>query len=129
MKYVTKRFLDENDPEETGSIVCRASMTSYDELYRYSAENPSVDASIMVRDCYGKPVELEFSINAKSHTLADREAKLDMIIAELQAFKKALPKLYAQAKMDAAKWLADNPDSEEDKPRRRRSVTDLLGGE
>lgn len=112
MNYVSKRFLSETDGDETGSIICKAKAGDYDDLHRYSAEHPTVDASISIRDCYGKPVELEFSVS-ENYTVADRQAKVDVLIGELVAFKEALPKLYDSALSEAARWLEDHPEEDD----------------
>lgn len=129
MIYVSKRFLSETDHDETGSIICKAKAADYEDLHRYSAEHPCVDAAVSVRDCYGKPVELEFSVG-DTYSVRDRQAKVDVLIAELVAFRDALPRMYEHAKKEAQRWLDDNPDEEDGLRVRRDSpaIEQILRG-
>lgn len=90
MKYIRKQFLSD-DYDETGSIVVKVLSTEVEHMSDWQVENRAVTASVEFRDCHGKPIYLEFSID-KEHSLQDRHAKIDKIIDELRAMKMALAK-------------------------------------
>ena len=117
MRYANKQFLsnDPQDADESGSMVCALTTDLYSDLYRHSAEKPTVDGSVQVRDCYGKPVTLDFTVRS-DNGLVRRLAKLDRMIEMLTEMREKLPEFYADAKANGAKWLAENPEESEDKP-------------
>lgn len=72
-----KIHLDYTNPHEWGTMEWDAG-----QRYRH------VTAEMRFRDCYGKPITLDFNID-KFRYIAPRLRKLDNMIAELQKFREA----------------------------------------
>ena len=80
--WTLKQFLS-NEPTESGSIVCTLRQPKDDDGW--------VCASVMVRDCYKEPVELEFGwYLGKKKQKAKRIKKINLLIESLEKFKAAL---------------------------------------
>ena len=78
----TQKFLS-NEPTESGSIVCT--------LRQPKDDGGWVCASVMVRDCYKEPVDLEFGwYLGKKKQKAKRIKKINLLIESLEKFKAAL---------------------------------------
>lgn len=134
MIYCSKKFLSDH-PEETGSMVCKAVSSRIEDTY---SEDPWMEASMQWRDCYGKPVSLDFNVSS-DRSLERRIEKIDLIIAELEAFRTNLQVVWEDQKAVSAQWLAQQPKDEEEKPKRPRrsrrrgvsavsmSIDELLG--
>lgn len=110
MRYISKQFLSD-DYDESGAIVCKAETVMYEDVGKHYAECPTIDASVIFRDCYGKPTELGFYVNSEKG-LERRVAKLNLMIEELQKFRDALTPMYEQAKVDGEKWLREHPEED-----------------
>lgn len=80
--WALKKFLSD-EATESGSIVCTVRQPKGDDGW--------VCASVMVRDCYKEPVELEFGWYAgKKKQKAKRVKKINLMIESLEKFKEAL---------------------------------------
>lgn len=109
MKYIDKRFLS-NICDETGSMVCKVVCPdSVSGMSSWEALHSAVEGQVEVRDCHGKPVWLDFSID-KDHSLAQRLEKLDLMIEMLTHMKGALSRAHSEAARIGEEWKELNPD-------------------
>lgn len=108
MKYISKRFLSDKY-DETGSMVVKVRVPELEDMGSWQAENASVEASIELRDCNGKPIWLEFCMD-NENSLEDRLAKLDLMINELTEMKVKLQEARLLAFERAGEWERANPD-------------------
>jgi hypothetical protein len=80
--WALKQFLSD-EATESGSIVCT--------VRQPKEEGGWVSASLLVRDCYKEPVELEFGwYLGKKKQKAKRIKKINLLIESLEKFKAAL---------------------------------------
>lgn len=109
MIYCSKRWLSKRN-DETGSMVCRAITPRLKDRY---GERNSVEASIVVRSCYGEPCELDFNIYSEKG-LQDRLDKLDTMIAELVEFKAQLPGIWEDSVKVGEEYKLLHPSDEKE---------------
>lgn len=112
MQYCQKIFLSDHY-DESGTMVVKAASDRQEDLSRYGAESPSVEASVQFRDCYNEPISLDFRVTS-DRRLEKRLAKLDVMIFQLQQLKEQLPVFWEDAKVQAQTWLDANPKGEGD---------------
>jgi hypothetical protein len=102
MRYIRKQFLSD-DYHESGSMVVKcenpkdvnAKKNELDAIIHEG--NVYVDASIQMRDCYGKPIDLDFSFSDESG-YAKRLDKVELMIDMLCEFKTQLRIHWADVK-------------------------------
>lgn len=86
MRHTEKRFLSE-DAGETGSMVCTVETSRVKDITKYSLDqDPSISGSIQVRDCSGRPVNLDFDAWGEKQW-KKRLDKLDGMISQLQRMR------------------------------------------
>lgn len=100
MRYVSKKFLSDNIGEG-GSMICEVESPRPEDLTEYTMEHPSVDASVILRACYGEPVALDFTIRSEKG-LIDRVKKINTMIEEMCKFRESLAGAWLLLKDDIA---------------------------
>jgi hypothetical protein len=85
MRHTEKRFLSD-DAGETGSMVCTVETMLVKDLVEWNLDHPSISGSIQVRDCHGRPVNLDFGAHSEK-TFRKRLDKLDGMVAQLQRMR------------------------------------------
>lgn len=87
MRHTEKRFLTD-DPGETGSMVCTVETMRVKDIDQWyiDRDEPRIEGSIQVRDCSGRPVNLDFDAYGEKQ-FKKRLDKLDGMIAQLQRMR------------------------------------------
>jgi hypothetical protein len=86
MRHTEKRFLSD-DAGETGSMVCTVETARVKDLTEYSIKSdPHISGGIQIRDCGGRPVNLDFDAWGEKQFFK-RLTKLDEMIAQLQRMR------------------------------------------
>ncbi|WYN05010.1 hypothetical protein ISREJYDI_CDS0044 [Pseudomonas phage UNO-G1W1] len=85
MRHTEKRFLTE-DAGETGSMVCTVETVRVKDMTEYSTREPQISGNIQIRDCGGRPVNLDFDAWGEK-SWKKRLDKLDGMIAQLQRMR------------------------------------------
>ncbi|CUR44264.1 hypothetical protein VCM_00045 [Pseudomonas phage VCM] len=86
MRHTEKRFLTE-DAGETGSMVCTVETPRVKDLDEWTVKHdPYISGDIQIRDCGGRPVNLDFDARGEKQ-FKKRLDKLDGMIAQLQRMR------------------------------------------
>lgn len=86
MRHTEKRFLSD-DAGETGSMVCTVETARVKDLDSWTVgRDPHIGAGIQIRDCGGRPVNLDFDAWGEKQFFK-RLTKLDEMIAQLQRMR------------------------------------------
>lgn len=86
MRHTEKRFLSDC-AGETGSMVCKVETTRIKDMNEYTVKNdPYISGDIQIRDCGGRPVNLDFDAHGEKQ-FKKRLDKLDGMIAQLQRMR------------------------------------------
>lgn len=72
-----------------------------EELYNWGEIKPAMEASVLIRGCYGDPVELEFACY-KPETFEKRIEKLDTLIEDLDNMRAAMHTIWDAHLIDIA---------------------------
>lgn len=86
MRHTEKRFLTD-DAGESGSMICEVSTIQVKDMTEWNMKEPYISGSIQVRDCGGRPVNLDFDASGEK-AFKKRLDKLDGMIAQLQRMRK-----------------------------------------
>lgn len=86
MRHTEKRFLTD-DPGETGSMVCTVETIRVKDMDEWTVKRePNISGNIQIRDCGGRPVNLDFDAWGDKQ-FKKRLDKLDGMIAQLQRMR------------------------------------------
>lgn len=86
MRHTEKRFLSD-DAGETGSMVCTVETARVKDMNEYSVnQDAHISGGIQIRDCGGRPVNLDFDAWGQKQ-FVKRLDKLDNMIAQLQRMR------------------------------------------
>ncbi|UAV89730.1 hypothetical protein [Pseudomonas phage COT4] len=86
MRHTEKRFLTE-DAHETGSMVCTVETARVKDLDEWTVRHdPYISGDIQIRDCGGRPVNLDFDARGQKQ-FEKRLKKLDGMIEQLQRMR------------------------------------------
>jgi hypothetical protein len=86
MRHTEKRFLSE-DPGETGSMVCTVQTQRLKDIEEWETKQPpNISGDIQIRDCGGRPINLDFDARGEKQ-FKKRLDKLDGMIAQLQRMR------------------------------------------
>lgn len=99
MRYVDKRFLSE-DAHESGSMICTVETARPCDMDEYTLRrDPNISGSIQVRDCNGRPVNLDFDAWGEKQW-KKRLDKLDGMIAQLTTMRKQYHEMWWSLQRD-----------------------------
>jgi hypothetical protein len=86
MRHTEKRFLTE-DAGETGSMVCTVETMRVKDMDEWTlGRDPHISGDIQIRDCGGRPINLDFDAYGEKQ-FKKRLDKLDGMIAQLQRMR------------------------------------------
>lgn len=86
MRHTEKRFLSD-DAGETGSMVCTVETARVVDMDEWTIKrDPHISGGIQIRDCGGRPVNLDFDAWGERQ-FVKRLDKLDNMIAQLQRMR------------------------------------------
>lgn len=86
MRHVSKEFLSPA-AYESGSIITMVETARVKDMCSYTLNSPpQIHAKIILRACYGEPLELDFDVRGEKG-FAKRLAKIEKLQAELEKFK------------------------------------------
>jgi hypothetical protein len=86
MRHTEKRFLTE-EAGETGSMVTTVETARVKDMDEWSINHgPYISGDIQIRDCGGRPVNLDFDARGERQFFK-RLTKLDEMIAQLQRMR------------------------------------------
>lgn len=86
MRHTEKRFLSDC-AGETGSMVCTVETPLVKDICGWTTENGGrISGDIQIRDCNGRPVNLDFDAYGQKN-FEKRLDKLDGMIAQLQRMR------------------------------------------
>lgn len=105
MRHTEKRFLTE-DAGETGSMVCTVETVRVKDMTEYSTREPSISGNIQIRDCGGRPVNLDFDAWGDKQFMK-RLDKLDNMIAQLQRMRTQYHEMWYSHKRDIQFYTAE----------------------
>jgi len=86
MRYTSKEFLSPS-PYESGSIITSVETPLTKDICEYTIkQDPRMSAKIVMRACYGEPIELDFDVNG-TRGFEKRLAKIQKLQDEIEKFK------------------------------------------
>ncbi|ATN92833.1 hypothetical protein QGX11_gp070 [Pseudomonas phage PPSC2] len=86
MRHTEKRFLSDC-AGETGTMVCTVETMRVKDMDEWTVKRePYISGGIQIRDCGGRPINLDFDAYGKKN-VEKRLDKLDQMIAQLQRMR------------------------------------------